>query len=82
MGAEVAAMARRLAGALSDVVWSIDPGGDDLRNLIMRVRQLASQVLEAQGIAWKFRTPAEPEKVKTYPRATPSPLFDLPRRHY
>ncbi len=31
------------------------------------VRQFASRVLEAQGIAWKFQTPPEPEKVKLTP---------------
>ena len=42
---EVAVMARGLARALSDVVWSIDPRRDDLHELITRVRQFASAVL-------------------------------------
>ena len=66
MASEVAAMARGLARALSDVVWSIDPRRDDLRNVITRVRQSAA-LLEAQGIGWSLQEPPEPEKVKLTP---------------
>jgi ligand-binding sensor domain-containing protein/signal transduction histidine kinase len=67
MAGEVAANARSLADALGDVVWSIDPRRDDLYNLITRVRQFASRLLEAKGIAWYFQVPSEPEKVKLAP---------------
>jgi signal transduction histidine kinase len=67
MAGEVAATARGLADALGDVVWSIDPRRGDLGNLIMHVRWFASRVLEAQGIAWRFQAPPEPEKVKLAP---------------
>jgi len=67
MAGEVAATARGLADALGDVVWSIDPRRDDLGNLIVHVRRFASRVLEAQGIAWRFQAPPEPEKVKLAP---------------
>ena len=60
-------MARGLARALSDVVWSIDPRRDDLQNVITRIRQVASAVLEAQGITWSLEAPSEPEKVKLTP---------------
>jgi signal transduction histidine kinase/streptogramin lyase len=66
MASEAAVMARSLARALNDVVWSIDPRRDDLHNLITRVRQSAAP-LEAQGIAWSLRAPPEPEKVKLTP---------------
>jgi signal transduction histidine kinase/ligand-binding sensor domain-containing protein len=66
MASEVAVMARGLARALSDVVWSIDPRRDDLHNVITRVRQSAA-VLEAQGIAWSLQAPPQPEKVKLTP---------------
>ena len=66
MASEVAAMARGLARSLSDVVWSIDPRRDDLRNVITRVRQSAA-LLEAQGIAWSLEEPPEPQKVKLTP---------------
>ncbi len=66
MASEVATMARGLARALSDVVWSTDPRRDDLRNVITRVRQSAA-VLEAQGIAWSLEEPPDPQKVKLTP---------------
>ena len=66
MASEVATMARGLARSLSDVVWSIDPRRDDLRNVITRVRQSAA-LLEAQGIAWSMEEPPEPQKVKLTP---------------
>jgi streptogramin lyase/two-component sensor histidine kinase len=67
MASEVAVMARGLARALSDVVWSIDPRRDDLRNVIMRIRQSAA-ALEAQGIAWSLQGPPQPQKVKLTPQ--------------
>jgi len=66
MASEVAVMARGLARALSDVVWSVDPRRDDLRNVITRVRQFAA-LLEAQGIAWSLQGPPQPQKVKLTP---------------
>ena len=67
MASEVAMMARGLARALSDVVWSIDSRRDDLQNVITRIRQVASAVLEAQGITWSLEAPSAPEKVKLTP---------------
>ena len=67
MASEVAVMARGLARALSDVVWSIDPRRDDLRNVLTRVRQAAAP-LEAQGIAWSLEGPPQPQKVKLTPQ--------------
>jgi signal transduction histidine kinase len=68
MASEVAAMARELARALGDVVWSIDPQRDDLQSLITHVRSFASAVLEAQGIAWSLQAPPEPMKVRLTPK--------------
>jgi ligand-binding sensor domain-containing protein/two-component sensor histidine kinase len=55
MTAEIAAIARRLVDAMNDIVWAIDPRRDNLANLMLRVRQFASQMLEAKGIAWEFQ---------------------------
>jgi ligand-binding sensor domain-containing protein/signal transduction histidine kinase len=66
MASEAAAMARGLARALNDVVWSTDPRHGDLHSLLTRVRQSAA-ALEAQGIAWSLRAPPQPEKVKLTP---------------
>jgi len=64
---EVADTARGLVDAMSDIVWSIDPRRDDLKNVAARIRHFASDVLDAQGIAWDFQTPAALEKVKLTP---------------
>jgi len=64
---EMADSARELVDSMSDIVWSVDPRRDDLKNVVLRVRQFASEVLEAKGIAWEFETPPEPERVKLAP---------------
>jgi signal transduction histidine kinase/ligand-binding sensor domain-containing protein len=64
---DIAGMGRELVDAMSDIVWSIDPRRDDLRNLIARVRRFASDSLDAAGITWTFETPAELEKIKLAP---------------
>jgi ligand-binding sensor domain-containing protein/two-component sensor histidine kinase len=35
---------------MSDIVWSINPGNDKLEMIIIRMRQYASEILEAAGI--------------------------------
>jgi signal transduction histidine kinase len=67
MLSEIAATARGMFDAMSDIVWSVDPRRDDLRNVALRIRQFASDVLEAQGIRWTLQAPAEPEKLKLAP---------------
>jgi signal transduction histidine kinase/sugar lactone lactonase YvrE len=67
LGLNVAETARGLMEAMGDVVWSIDPHRDDLNNLILRIRQFASDTLEAQGIAWDFQVPPQPERLKLTP---------------
>jgi signal transduction histidine kinase len=67
LGLNVAQTARGLMEAMGDIVWSIDPRRDDLSNLIVRIRQFAVDALEAQGIAWDFQAPPEPERVKLTP---------------
>ncbi|HUQ33652.1 MAG TPA: two-component regulator propeller domain-containing protein, partial [Pyrinomonadaceae bacterium] len=46
---EIADSARGLVDSMSDIVWSIDPRRDDLQSVVRRIRQFASDVLEAQG---------------------------------
>jgi ABC-type glycerol-3-phosphate transport system permease component len=59
---EIADSARGLVDAMSDIVWSIDPERDDLRNVSTRIRQFASEVLEARGINWELDLPRELEE--------------------
>jgi len=64
---DISATARGLVDMMSDVVWSIDPRRDDLRSLITRIREFASDMLEAKGIAWEFHTPGEVDQVRLSP---------------
>ena len=61
---EIADSARGLVDAMSDIVWSIDPQRDDLRSVSARIRQFASDVLEARGIKWDLQLPRELAQVK------------------
>lgn len=67
MLSEVADSARALVDSMADIVWSIDPRRDDLKNVIQRVRQFAADVLEARQIVWTFDIPSEPERIKLAP---------------
>ncbi|MCU1265636.1 MAG: liaS 2 [Acidobacteria bacterium] len=64
---EIADSARDLVGSMRDIVWAIDPRRDDLGNVVFRMRQFASDVLEPQKIKLDFQAPAELEKVKLNP---------------
>lgn len=64
---DIADTSRSLVDTMSDIVWSIDPRRDDLRNVIRRVRQFASDVLEAQGIEWKLEAAQELDRIKLAP---------------
>ncbi|MEP6636025.1 MAG: ATP-binding protein, partial [Acidobacteriota bacterium] len=64
---EIAQSARDLVGSMRDIVWAIDPRQDDLSNVVVRVRQFASDVLEPQKIKLDFQVPPELEKVKLDP---------------
>jgi signal transduction histidine kinase len=61
---EIADSARSLVDAMSDIVWSIDPHRDDLRSVTARIRQFASDVLEARGIKWDLQLPRELAQVR------------------
>lgn len=64
---EIADSARGLLDSMSDIVWSIDPKRDDLHNVVVRVRQFASELLEARGIRWDLRVSPEVERLKLHP---------------
>src|SRR5207245_847246 len=50
-----------------DIVWAIDSRQDDLSNVVFRVRQFASDVLDPQRIKLDFHAPPELEKIKLDP---------------
>ncbi len=64
---EIADSARDLVDSMRDIVWAIDPRRDDLRNVVFRVRQFASDVLEPQEIKLDFQVQPELEKIKLDP---------------
>jgi ligand-binding sensor domain-containing protein/anti-sigma regulatory factor (Ser/Thr protein kinase) len=64
---EIADSARGLVDSMSDIVWAIDPRKDDLKQVVLRVRQFASDVLEARAIRWEFKVPTDIERVKLPP---------------
>src|SRR5262249_29449620 len=64
---DIAESSRKAVDSMSDIVWAIDPRRDDLRNVVFRVRQFASDLLAAKGIAWRFQAPAEFDKIKLDP---------------
>lgn len=66
---EIADSARELVDSMGDIVWSIDPRRDDLQSVVRRIRQFASDVLEAKGIVWELRVPLEVESLKLDPEA-------------
>jgi ligand-binding sensor domain-containing protein/two-component sensor histidine kinase len=52
----IAETSRDLTGAMSDVIWSINPNRDRLRDLIQRMRRFASDVLSPRDIDFQFLT--------------------------
>jgi len=49
--------ARRLVGQARDIVWSLNPRFDDLESFLGRVREVAGELLEPAGIAWRLEAP-------------------------
>jgi signal transduction histidine kinase/ligand-binding sensor domain-containing protein len=64
---QIAERARGVVDTMSDIVWAIDPRRDDLRTVILRISELASEVLGAAGIGCEIQAPPEPEKIKLTP---------------
>jgi signal transduction histidine kinase/ligand-binding sensor domain-containing protein len=53
----IADNARDVIDDMSDVVWFIDPHLDNLQQLVVRVRAIASDLFDAQLIAWTLDVP-------------------------
>ena len=53
----IATSSRALVDSIGDIVWSVNPRRDTLRELVTRVRYYASEVCSARNIALEFRTP-------------------------
>ncbi len=61
---DIAESARESVDSMSDIVWAIDPRRDTLNDVVLRIRQFASEVLEARGIKWEFEVSPEADKIK------------------
>jgi signal transduction histidine kinase len=59
----VAERARGLRGAMSDIVWSVDPSLDHLTDLVRRFRQAASSLLGSTHTV-EFTAPSEEEMAR------------------
>ena len=64
---EIADSARNLVDTMSDIVWSIDPRRDELSDLARKIREFASDVLEAGSIDWELQMPQEFDQIKLNP---------------
>jgi len=54
---KIATSSRELVDAMSDIVWAINPQKDHLSDLAQRMRSLASDMLMAAHIAFRFTGP-------------------------
>jgi signal transduction histidine kinase/ligand-binding sensor domain-containing protein len=54
----IASVSNDLVETMSDIVWAINPQKDHLRDLILRMRRFASDILSARGINLEFNAPA------------------------
>lgn len=67
--ADIADTARAAVEAMDDVVWSVDPRRDDVGSLLSRIREHASEVLEASGIELLVDSPARLDHITLDPAA-------------
>ena len=57
----IATLARESVGAMSDIVWAINPRREGLLDLTRRMRQHASELFTLRGTALRFDAPAGAE---------------------
>jgi PAS domain S-box-containing protein len=52
-------VSNELVDAMADIVWAINPKKDNLRELVLRMRRFASDVLSARDIEFELEAPEE-----------------------
>jgi ligand-binding sensor domain-containing protein/two-component sensor histidine kinase len=52
----IAGASRELVDSMSDIVWAVNPGKDQLGDLVQRMRRFASDVLTARNITFRFES--------------------------
>ncbi len=55
---KIAVTARELVDSMSDIVWAINPAKDQLSDLTGRMRRIASDLLTARHIEFRFHAPS------------------------
>jgi signal transduction histidine kinase/ligand-binding sensor domain-containing protein len=55
----IAGLARSLRESMSDIVWAVDPRRDRLSDMVDRMRQVAFNLAEADGIRVDFDVPSD-----------------------
>ncbi|NOZ93631.1 MAG: hypothetical protein GXP47_02685 [Acidobacteria bacterium] len=62
---EIGGTARGLLDANRELVWSLDPGRDDLHSMIARLRRYAGDTLGGVGISWEIMTTVSQEQAQS-----------------
>ncbi len=62
--AAIANTSRKVVGSMSDMVWSINPNRDNLRDTIQRMRRFAVELLMARDIEFSFDAPDDEREIK------------------
>lgn len=60
----IADTSREVVSSMSDMVWSINPNRDNLKDTIQRIRQFASEVLSAKDIQFTIDAPKDDKEIK------------------
>jgi signal transduction histidine kinase len=61
--AKISEVSNELVGTMSDIVWSINPAKDHLRDLTQRMRRFASDLLSERGTLVRFTTPMSADEI-------------------
>jgi len=64
---EVSSTARRLVDAMGDIVWAINPRDDHLGSVVVRINSFAAEVLEPNGIEYRFDVAPNAEEERLSP---------------
>ena len=51
----ISATSEQLMDMMDDIVWSINPANDSMKNLLSRMRKFSAELMEARGIGFRFR---------------------------
>jgi signal transduction histidine kinase/ligand-binding sensor domain-containing protein len=63
---QIGATSRQIVEAMEDIVWAINPDHDKLDNLLLRLKDVAAELLRQQGITYTFYFP-EQELLQSLP---------------